>query len=171
MLWQPEIFMKQGTNRGSRNEGHNMLTTERLLRTSDELPADLRRWLGRRGLVGLALEAVQTVDWRVNPVTDDNQEIRPQMMLTLLSYCYAAGICGSQDIEWAAQSDKTVRYICAGKEPDWPTIRRFRRRNAELGRRASPTLGGLASAHAATPVSLRTRPVMPSALIAVRAPR
>jgi transposase len=83
-------------------------------------------------LVGLALEAVQTVDWRVYPVTDDNKEFRPQMMLTLLSYCYAAGICGSQAIEWAAQSDKTVQYICAGKEPDWPTIRRFRRRNAEL---------------------------------------
>ena len=109
-----------------------MSTTERLLRTSDKLPADLRRWLGRRGLVGLALEAVQTVDWRVYPVTDDSQEFRPQMMLTLLSYCYAAGICGSQDIEWAAQSDKTVRYICGAKEPDWLTIRRFRRRNAEL---------------------------------------
>jgi hypothetical protein len=109
-----------------------MLTEERLLRTSDKLPANLRRWLGRRGLVALALEAVQTVDWRVYPVTDDSQEIRPQMMLTLLSYCYAAGICGSQDIEWAAQSDKTVRYICAGKEPDWLTIRRFRRRNVEL---------------------------------------
>ena len=67
-----------------------------------------------------------------NPVADASQEFRPQMMLTLLSYCYAAGICGSQDIEWAAQSDKTVRYICAGKEPDWLTIRRFRRRNAEL---------------------------------------
>jgi len=109
-----------------------MLNTERLLRTSDKLPADLRRWLGRRGLVGLALEAVQTVDWRVYPVTDDSQEFRPQMMLTLLSYCYAAGICGSHDIEWAGQADKTVRYICAGKEPDWLTIRRFRRRNVDL---------------------------------------
>jgi hypothetical protein len=109
-----------------------MLTEERLLRTSDKLPASLRRWLGRRGLVGLALEAVQTVDWRINPVADGSQEFRPQMMLTLLSYCYAAGICGSQDIEWAAQSDKTVRYICGAKEPDWLTIRRFRRRNVEL---------------------------------------
>ena len=72
------------------------------------------------------------MDWRVYPVIEDSQEIRPQMMLTLLSYCYAAGMCGSQDIEWAAQSDKTVRYICAGKEPDWLTIRRFRRRNVEL---------------------------------------
>ncbi|MEO8426743.1 MAG: transposase [Verrucomicrobiota bacterium] len=109
-----------------------MLTRERLLRTSDTLPADLRRWLGRSGLVGSALEAVQTVNWGVYPVTDAAQEFRPQMMLTLLSYCYAAGICGSQDIAWAAQSDKTVRYICAGKEPDWLTIRRFRRRNVEL---------------------------------------
>jgi hypothetical protein len=83
-------------------------------------------------LVGLALEAVQTVDWRDHPVTDDGQEFRPQMMLTLLSYCYAAGIYGSQSIEWAAQSDKTVRYICGAKEPDWLTIRRFRRQNAEL---------------------------------------
>lgn len=51
------------------------------------------------------------------------------MLLTLLTYCYAARIYGSRDIEWAAVSDQTVRYICARTFPDWNTLRRFRRRN------------------------------------------
>jgi hypothetical protein len=49
------------------------------------------------------------------------------MMLTLLSYCYAVGIYGSEDIAWAARYESTVRYICAHKRPDWRMIRWFRR--------------------------------------------
>ena len=54
------------------------------------------------------------------------------MMLTLLSYCYAARIYGSRDVEWATRNDRTVRYICARTFPDWRAIRHFRRHNREL---------------------------------------
>jgi transposase len=57
---------------------------------------------------------------------------RPQMLLTLLTYCYAARIYGSRDIEWATRYDKAVRYICARAFPDWNTLRHFRRRNRAL---------------------------------------
>jgi hypothetical protein len=51
------------------------------------------------------------------------------MLLTLLTYCYAAGIYGSEDIEWACEHDVTVRYICANTLPTQDNIRRFRRAN------------------------------------------
>jgi hypothetical protein len=95
-------------------------------------PTDLRLVLGERRLVTLALDAIQTLDWnspnapRIAPAGH-----RPQMMLTLLSCCYAAGICGSQDIEWSIENDRMVRYICARTYPDWLAIRGFRRRNRE----------------------------------------
>jgi len=95
-------------------------------------PADLRLVLGERRLVTLALDAVQTLDWsKPNATSQGPDGHRPRMVLTLLSYCYAAGICGSQDIEWAIENDRMVRYICARTYPDWLAIRRFRRRNRE----------------------------------------
>lgn len=96
---------------------------------------DLSRLLGARTLVRLVLEAVQTVEWDdPNTAPRGIPGCRPQMMLTLLTYCYAAGYYGSQDIEWATQHDKTVRYICARTFPDWRAIRRFRRANREAVR-------------------------------------
>ena len=94
------------------------------------LPKDLTECVGKSTLLKLALDAVQTLDWSS---TERNQrsEIRPQMMLTLLSYCYASGIHGSQDVAWAMQNDPTVRYICARTYPDWLSIRRFRRYNRQ----------------------------------------
>jgi len=97
------------------------------------LPSDLSRFLGERGLLNLTLDAVQTV----NParfVTGERKRPahRPQMLLTLLTYCYAARIYGSRDIEWATRYDKTVRYICARSFPEWQALRRFRRQNRTL---------------------------------------
>lgn len=95
-------------------------------------PADLRLMLDERGLLTLALDAIQTLDWsRSDAPRQGPDSHRPQMLLTLLSYCYAAGICGSEDIEWAVENDRMVRYICARAYPDWLAIRRFRRRNRE----------------------------------------
>jgi hypothetical protein len=48
-------------------------------------------------------------------------------MLTLLSFCYASSCYGSEDIESAIESDRTIRYICARVFPDAKAIRRFRR--------------------------------------------
>jgi transposase len=97
------------------------------------LSSDFRLYLGRESLLRVILDAVQTVD--PDRFGIDNRRppaFRPQMMLTLLAYCYSASIYGSRDIERAIRHDPTVRYICARTYPDWETIRRFRRRHRPL---------------------------------------
>lgn len=97
------------------------------------LSSDLSLCLGRQGLLTVALDAVQMIDPKRFGIDKQNPpEFRPQMMMTLLTYCYGASLYGSRDIEWAIRHDRTVRYICARTFPDWHAIRRFRRRHREL---------------------------------------
>ena len=95
--------------------------------------ADLRQILASRLLTELALNAVQEVDWsKVRRVRRGAAGYQPQMMLTLLCYCYAAGIYGSQQIEEVMRRDETVRYICARTYPDRAEIQQFRRDNRPM---------------------------------------
>ncbi len=104
-----------GAPRGARNEAP---------------PDDLRQWLGENGLVRLALEAVAELDPQQMPRRDfvhAGRAFPVAVMLTLLTYCYASGRYGSQEIEDAVASDPLLRYLCAGDEPPSTAIRRFRR--------------------------------------------
>lgn len=108
----------------------NQTRPERRIQTPS---GDLSQRLGPRTLLKLVLDAVQTIDpGRFDRADRGRALYRPQMLLTLLAYCYAARIYGSRDIEWATRHDKTVRYICARTFPDWNALRRFRRRNRAL---------------------------------------
>jgi transposase len=96
------------------------------------LSADLSERLGERAVLKLVLDAVQTLDRRtLEAEAGRTPGFRPQMLLTLLAYCYATRRYGSRDIEWAMTHDRMVRYICAHVYPDWCLLRRFRRRNRE----------------------------------------
>ena len=59
-------------------------------------------------------------------------EARPEMLITLLTYCYSVGLYDSTDIEWTTRTDRTLRYICAGTKVPWQVLRRFRRTHREL---------------------------------------
>ena len=84
-------------------------------------------------LVKLALDAVQTLDWsQPDLVSRNTRKFQPRMMLTLLGFCYASGIYGSDQIERAIRHHPTVRYICARTYPDQESIRQFRRENRAL---------------------------------------
>jgi len=97
------------------------------------LPGDLRECLGEPILLKFALDAVQSLDpSQLKAAEETEMNFRPQMMLTLLSYCYAARIYGSRDIVWAIRNDNRVRYICARTFPDWRAIRQFRRNHRAL---------------------------------------
>jgi transposase len=97
------------------------------------LSSDLSRCVGERGLLKLALDAVLMLDAeRLQEARKRSPDFSPQMMLTLLTYCYSASFYGSRDIEWAIERDATVRYICARVFPDWQSLRRFRRQHREL---------------------------------------
>jgi hypothetical protein len=91
---------------------------------------DLRQRVGTSNLLAWALEAPLLLDdASAALLKTDAGGFRPHMMLTLLSFCYASGYYGSQDIEHAIANDKTVRYVCARTYPDAKAIRRFRRQH------------------------------------------
>jgi len=93
-----------------------------------ELPRNLEQWIGERTLLNLAFDSVQNVHWDLNEkALMTSAPFRPQMLLTLLTYCYSCGIYGSQDIVQAIRQNPRVRYICAHNYPDWQTLRKFRR--------------------------------------------
>ena len=98
------------------------------------LPSDLRTLIDEASLLEIVLESVADVG-AVGRKAFNSASVRPEssapMMLTLLTYSYAAGIFGSRDIEAAIYQDRTLRYICAHKYPTWHDIRRFRRLHRE----------------------------------------
>jgi hypothetical protein len=99
-------------------------------RSAPALPEDLRQTAGTCALVEMTLEAAQAVGGQL-PRWSGVAEgpFNPRMLLTMLTYCYAAGIYGSEEIEWATGDNPAVRYLCANAYPDWKTIRRFRNAN------------------------------------------
>ena len=89
--------------------------------------------LGDRTVVKLALDAVQSVDCaNLDDELKTRYECQPRMLLTLLAYCYAAGIYGSKQIRQAMRDNATVRYICAKEFPNESAIRKFRKENRAL---------------------------------------
>ena len=84
-------------------------------------------------LLALCLAAVQTVDEnRLRAAAPATAPLRPQMLLTLLTYCYVKGQYDSRDIVASVASDRTLRYICSGTRPLWTDLRRFRRHYRDL---------------------------------------
>jgi transposase len=99
------------------------------------LPEDLSLYLGKKTIVMLILEAVQTINGErleFNRFASANGEtFHSPMLLTLLTYCYATGVYGSADIEVNVGRDPMTRYLCARTYPDMGIIRGFRRQNRE----------------------------------------
>ena len=61
--------------------------------------ADVSSWMSNRDLVSLILDVVQTIEspkLDPNPAVDFNGILRPRMMVTVLSYCYATGMYSSR---------------------------------------------------------------------------
>lgn len=111
----------------------NRTNTEARNQRIDGVSSDLSRIVGERALLQLAMDSIQTLKPELlAEAARRTPGFRPQMMLTLLTYCYSSSIYGSRDIEWAVENDPTARYICARTRPDSQSMRRFRRQNREL---------------------------------------
>jgi transposase len=68
----------------------------------------------------------------VNTTGSGSEQYPPEMMVSLLLYCYATGRMSSRVIEEASYSDVAVRYICGNSaHPDHSVICRFRTENRE----------------------------------------
>lgn len=99
------------------------------------MPADLRTWLDDRALAFVVLEAQQAVEpaiWKQSATLASADGLRPQVLLTLLTYAYATGTLPSEQIESETEKDTTFRYLCARTYPTELTLRYFRRQNREL---------------------------------------
>lgn len=97
---------------------------------SAELPSDLYTLMGERTLISLALQAVDAVATRLPRWENDtDSNASPRMLLTLLTYSYAAGTYASEDVEWACQHREGARYITGNVRLDEDTLRHFRRAN------------------------------------------
>lgn len=96
------------------------------------LPPDMRDWVPDDDLCHFVIEAVARVDmsaFAVNTRGSGSPQYDPRMMLALLIYCYANGVCSSRRIERATYRDVGVRFVAANTYPDHDTIATFRRRN------------------------------------------
>jgi hypothetical protein len=89
---------------------------------------DLRELIGERGVIELVLVEVQALgDALAANSSGVTLMPRSRLVLTLLTYCCAAGIYGSEDIEWACRNDSGAHYISAHTPIDQETIQQFRR--------------------------------------------
>ena len=53
----------------------------------------------------------------------------PRLMVKLLIYGYATGVCSSRKLEAATYRDVAARMLCSGQHPDFRSIARFRARH------------------------------------------
>src|ERR1043165_8088829 len=80
------------------------------------LPDDLSGYIGKKTLVKLILEAIET--WNAGGteaagVAAGQAPFQPALLVTLLTYCYATGVYASADIELGMRQDSMIRYLCA----------------------------------------------------------
>ena len=71
-------------------------------------------------------------DFQINHKGHGIHQYPPEMMLTLLLFCYANRVFSSRKIEQATYDYLPVRYITGGLHPDDRTIALFRERNIDL---------------------------------------
>src|SRR5229473_1933268 len=100
------------------------------------MPADPREWLPDGHLAWRVLELAREMDLSRFGASyrrdgQGGRPYHPQMMATLLLYCYCRGRKSSREIEMATFDDVGARVICGGLHPDHSTVAGFVRRNAE----------------------------------------
>ena len=106
------------------------INTINSLSLTDEVPADVRDWVNSSELIRWILE-IQHTEVRTISGPTLAPSARLQMLLTLLTYCYATGTLATEEIERKIENDATVRYLCARTYPDGATLRQFRRYHRE----------------------------------------
>src|SRR4051794_6886718 len=91
------------------------------------LPVDMADWLPAEHQVWLVLEVVD--GWARGGLVGRHprggpgrRAYAPAMMLSLVIYGYATGVCSSRAIERACHTDVAFRIICAQDPPDHTQI-------------------------------------------------
>lgn len=129
---------------------------------SFQLPLDLRLWLGEDRLLGLVIErAAHHAGLTRGPrvIQEGESSFPTAQLLALLGFCYLTGRLGSGEIEDCIETDEALRYLCAGRFPPAPVLRRFRRVHREaLGGLLEDVLGLAIRERVSQPWFTGTRP-------------
>ena len=75
------------------------------------MPPDMRDWLPNNHIVHFIIDAVEHLElkkFKVNERGTGSEQYPPNMMLSLLIYCYATGRFSSRSIEQATYDDIAV---------------------------------------------------------------
>ena len=106
-------------------------------RTTDRIgwPWDLREWVSQDRLFNWIEYEIGLLDWQ-NPklvaYLRAHPDYRPRVLLTLLTYGYATGVYGAEDIAEQCYADATFRRLCEQHPPSASSIIAFRRENRGL---------------------------------------
>src|SRR5215469_1266658 len=100
------------------------------------MPADPREWLPDGHLAWKVLDLAAGMDLSrfgagYRRDGQGGRPYHPQMMATLLLYCYCRGRKSSREIEMATSGDVGARIICGGLHPDHSTVADFVCRNMD----------------------------------------
>jgi transposase len=98
------------------------------------LPPSLLDWLPEDHLARVVSDVVEhTLDLSVILASYTEQRgappFDPRLMLKLLIYGYATGVCSSRKIEARCHDDVAFRFLAANARPDFRSIARFRKRH------------------------------------------
>ncbi len=98
------------------------------------LPVDMTDWVSDSDIVHLILDAVERMDLSAFETDSGTKSagapgFAPSMMVALLVYAYANGVCSSRKIERLCGRDAGFRLIVGFDVPDHSVIARFRKRN------------------------------------------
>jgi hypothetical protein len=106
-----------------------MLELRSSLESTLELPADLRELIDDSTLVRLIFETLHVVEQEQSETHPDHRLPigQPRVLLTVLTYSYAAGLYGSQEIERQVLRDSQLLYLAAKASPSANELRQFRR--------------------------------------------
>ena len=100
------------------------------------MPPDVREWLPEGHLAWFVKATVAEMDLSAfyDAYRADGRgraSYEPSMMVAVLLYAYARGVCSSRAIERALEEDVAYRVLAANDKPDHATLARFLERHEQ----------------------------------------
>jgi transposase len=95
------------------------------------LPPSIQDWLPQKHLARFVVDVVESLDLSALEQSyrgSGSAAYAPQLLLSLLIYCYATGRFSSRKIEEATYDSLAVRFIACNEHPDHDTLNSFRQR-------------------------------------------
>lgn len=94
------------------------------------VPWDITEWIDRSALLGGIVEDIDALDWS-NPELQEalraNPAFQPRLLLVLITYAYAMGVCESAELTELYYRDAALKKLFPVPPPSPTAINRFRR--------------------------------------------